>query len=291
MIDKPEGHADQQDGDGNSGEDSKAGPHLSSDKPHPQSKGYNPKGHTATAAHETYAAPETTLRRAWSIVPKKSAFWSTLATVVMAITTGVYTYYAKEQWREMKNSRSDTRESLTSVQRAFITFPAETNMLYFTDPHDKARVVYWEFGFPIENSGATPTKAMRDHVSMHISKGPIPADFVLQDKASGQDIPMIVGPKARIASPTLRVTAKELVEKNPPHVYLYGWATYHDIFSSTTLHLTKFCKVFRFTGNPVAATTEGLASQGSLCAIGNWQNCADEDCPDYKQFASAEKPN
>jgi hypothetical protein len=189
----------------------------------------------------------------------------------------------------MLESNRISGDNVAAVQRAFITFPAEGTMLYFTDPKDRSKVVYWEISFPIENSGTTPTRSMRDHVSMYVSKGPVPDDFVLKDMAAGRDTPVVLGPKGRISSPTLRVMAHELMAKRPAYIYLYGWATHHDIFAGTRLHLTKFCYQSQFTGNPVAPTTEGISRHGSLCSIGKWQNCTDGDCPDYEKFVEAER--
>jgi hypothetical protein len=117
----------------------------------------------------------------------------------------------------------------------------------------------------------------------------VPDDFALKDMAAGQDTPVVLGPRARISSPTLRVTASELLAKQPAYVYLYGWATYRDIFNGTPLHLTKFCYQSQFTGNPVAATTKGLVRHGGLCTVGEWRNCTDDDCPDYEKFVEGEK--
>src|SRR6267378_5021106 len=49
---------------------------------------------------------------------RDDGFWTALATIVMAITTGIYTYYARKQWKEMSNSTDllATQTKLLSAQ-------------------------------------------------------------------------------------------------------------------------------------------------------------------------------
>jgi hypothetical protein len=98
--------------------------------------------------------------------------WLRLGVEILALAAVVaYACITRQQWKAMLQSNRISRDNVAAVQRAFITFPAEATMLYFTDPKDRGKVVYWEISFSIENSGTTPTRSMRDHVSVYVSKG------------------------------------------------------------------------------------------------------------------------
>lgn len=68
---------------------------------------------------------------AW--IRRDSAYWTATATIAMAITTGIYTYYARKQWREMQDSGKQTDRLLCIYQQQLAQLSKQAG-----DTHDLA---------------------------------------------------------------------------------------------------------------------------------------------------------
>jgi hypothetical protein len=56
--------------------------------------------------------------------------WIAVATVVIAVTTGIYTHYARKQWKVMEGQLSLTRDQLKGTQAAFVSVTLGMNEPY-----------------------------------------------------------------------------------------------------------------------------------------------------------------
>jgi hypothetical protein len=68
------------------------------------SKEPNNSGYTSVAWNHL----KTTAKVIGLWIKRDSAYWTAAATIAMAITTAIYTYYARRQWQEMKGSGEQT---------------------------------------------------------------------------------------------------------------------------------------------------------------------------------------
>lgn len=130
-----------------------------------------------------------------------------------------------------------------------------------------------------ENTGTTPTKNGRAHVSWKYFERAVPADFDFSDFDDlGNRIlsyeayrPLIVGPKATALSPVINIEPAILrqVRDLQGKLLIWGWAEYDEIFPGAKRHRTEFCYQVAVSGSP--ASHVGF-SQYHL------HNGVDEDC-------------
>jgi hypothetical protein len=188
----------------------------------------------------------------------------TLATgIIVAV---VYSF----QLAAMLDSNKINRESLESVQRAFIS------------PHqlrDSGNFAGIELRIDLENSGTT---AARNTFVHHSSDYGFGEPDKLADRWAPGEIqsvqPGFVGPKDSDSSPTMTIgqaRLRHMVEEHQ-HLYVWGWMKYRDVFKDTDEHITRYC--FDFTAHPVIFK-DGKPVAMSLdpreCLKGN---CYDEQC-------------
>src|ERR1035438_1424526 len=138
---------------------------------------------------------------------------SALGTIAIVVLTWTYVSYSKKQWQEMQTSNQTSRESLVSVQRAFV-FDSTLGILPRFDQQSK-EIPTWDIQFNWENSGATPARTVLSHLSWEFRDAPLPVNFDFPDRwVVGQphdDSPTFIAPKARIGAPGLSVPRYVLV--------------------------------------------------------------------------------
>jgi hypothetical protein len=130
-----------------------------------------------------------------------------------------------------------------------------------------------------ENTGATPTRNGRSHVSWKYFERSVPADFDFSDfddlgnRILSYDAyrPLIVGPKASALSPVINIEPAILrqVRDLQGKLLVWGFAEYDEIFPGAKRHRTEFCYQVAVSGSP--ASHVGF-SQYHL------HNGVDEDC-------------
>jgi len=179
------------------------------------------------------------------------------------------------------SSNVTNKETLVDVQRAFVFL----NGFQAMKIQDVNRKVFgWSFAPVWENSGTTPTRNLRIHVSSQWRPDALPDNFGFPDlwsdpQAPHVEIPILLGPKATIAGTSITFAPDLIMKVNTrqEHIYFWGWATYRDVFSKTPMHVTKFCQELTgFGDNPFAPIAVGpIPITLSNC---NHNNCADEEC-------------
>ncbi len=200
-----------------------------------------------------------------------------IAGLVVAAATVIYAIVASSQLSELRDSNRINREALESVQRAFVTFSTAVDIVGVIDPKTE-KVKEWDFRVPMENSGVTPTQGMLMHVDTYVSQDEMPEDFSYPDTGVTSKIRIVLGPKEKSGSTPVGAIKPEAmlgIKNRTEHLYLYGWATYRDIFKDTPLHVTKFCyEMTEFDPDPFT----GQGWKGTFFVTTRHHNCTDEDC-------------
>jgi hypothetical protein len=226
--------------------------------------------------------------------PDSAPLWKIILEVG-AVVVGLYVAWVYHgQLNEMIESNRISRESLESIQRAFVTFKniSYARISLKDDAGPAPGKHYWTFRPVVENSGTTPAIEAMSTSSVNIGKHePRDSDFEGHTEIGHQ---IAIGPKA-----TFLIDAKPISEElvlrrnygdNPrpqpmirysgPSLYVWGWVFYRDIFKKTPWHLTEFCQ-----GLTVVNVTKDktLLPQFSDCDA---HNCTDEHCPNYQKMVT-----
>jgi hypothetical protein len=186
------------------------------------------------------------------------------------------------------------KEALYSVQRAYLTFPPIPQVTFLNFPSGPL----FELEMPIENAGATQAHGLRDRVSCITPMVALSGDYTFPDRegecgtrwaANGANV---IPAKGHILSQPVFVEKRifqEFAQQNsgpwsshigvPDHpvrsIYFYGWVTYRDIFKDSPEHLSEFCRYL----SALVWQSQSIQYEWGYCP---WNNCTDEDCPDYK---------
>jgi hypothetical protein len=193
-----------------------------------------------------------------------------------------------------------SRESLESVQRAYLTFPPSPEVEIYGMPNGPLVTL----NMPIENNGNTAAHKIRDRVSCVTPMG-IPSNSSFPDingrycgtpwAATGANV---IPAKGSLLSQKIQLETRildEFMKQNQGpwpkrfglpsqpsrSIRFYGWVTYRDIFDKTREHLSEFCRdLATFV---IVPPNQGQA-QWAYCPA---HNCTDEDCPDYEERIKA----
>ncbi|MGH9426872.1 MAG: hypothetical protein ACRD2L_11300, partial [Terriglobia bacterium] len=153
--------------------------------------------------------------------------------------------------RAAKDGANAARESLTSVQRAFIIphVPETTGIL--KEGPDRA-IRRWEFRVPWENTGSTPSRRARNRVNVKAWTAGLPKGFRFDDLKDESPTQLVFGPRSILKSGAVTASPEEVeqAKTRKGHLYFWGWITYYDIFADTPMRLTKFCfELTEFSGD------------------------------------------
>lgn len=251
-----------------------------------KTKDTSPGGHSAavdTGKEQTHAREEERQTEAGhneKPMNKLSKWWHDPAHVIQSIGVAIGTIVAliyAGQLCQMIESNRFNREALQSVQRAFVIPGIVVPMVIGTERGAQSIrfQVHWD------NSGTTPTRAMRGHVSMKWNQEPLPDDYSFPDLWSeGQPHifnTVVLGPKAGtyVDAGAMPIQAFDHVVKGESHLNFWGWATYRDIFDGTPMHITKFCVEFIPHDVDIGTDTTKWKYSTQPC---QHNNCYDDEC-------------
>lgn len=179
--------------------------------------------------------------------------------------------------RASEKSAALADEALMSAQRPYV-FLKEIQVSLTKNPiNEEIQTCTLQ---PVwENTGTTPTRNGRGHVSWKYFERSVPADFDFSDfddlgnRILSYDAyrPLIVGPKATALSPVISIepTILRQVRDLQGKLLVWGWTEYDEIFPGAKRHRTEFCYQVAVSGSP--ASHVGF-SQYHL------HNGVDEDC-------------
>jgi hypothetical protein len=219
----------------------------------------------------------------WFVSPVVGWLKSFAANWIIAVATCVYTFFAIEQWSELRASNEINRNSLLALQPAQIIYSGLNVMpfqiysglddqqrpvliktpgiavspIWLNIGNTRAKHVHVYFGDPIKTVSPTERPDMR-----------IPSDIKF--------VPIVLGPKARENGAFKPLSQDEMtkIRNGELHIYLWGEATYADIFPGTNMHVTQFCQdISGIISNNNNNENVGILTQA--CMV---HNCIDEDC-------------
>lgn len=228
------------------------------------------------------------LREKWGNMTPANRFL-VVFTGIIAATTVAYAVVAYCQWTAMRDSNRINRQSLESVQRAFIYF-THFEAARLVNPPNSGPLHWWSFSPFIENSGTTPAIQAINHTFVQELSGE-PDDATFRgDKVnfpvaslppkSPQGLQSLKQPEEYIFGKDLGDLGKIKAAIKPKQIFLWGWVGYRDVFPKTGPHLTEFC--FKLIGFGVNAKNEPHWEWASC----QEHNCTDQYCKDYANIAA-----
>ncbi len=204
-------------------------------------------------------------------------------TGIIALATVIYVFVSGFQLSALLESNRINRESLESVQRAFIGFRS-----FETQKHVENGKELWVFTPVVENSGATPATPSINYTGIDILPAPPDNQQFKGPRTKfpawsiGAKATQALGPVSKDETFFFGHTLSKTMSTAPmakPGIVIWGWVVYRDIFPRTKPHLTEFCMVLG---------SMGLAPDHQTLLFG-WQgcpthNCTDEYCDDYQNI-------
>lgn len=187
-----------------------------------------------------------------------------------------------------RSAAGTARESLESVQRAFITYLSTKS-----DRTGRPEGTYFYDFVPVfQNSGVTPAKVVGSYFS---AKWAGQQDELMDESLFEGENPsfasLTIGPKAEQQMGPHREEESSIFGvdfgsdlsrfhegKMDKLLIIWAWIAYRDIFPGTKLHLTEFCDA---TYGARRSLVTGVAFYSRSCVH---HNCTDEDCPDYGEI-------
>ena len=302
MIDKPDSPEKEEgaEGDNHTGEKP-----ILTEKGEPNSNAQNAQKY-ANYAHKYFKiAYEWITARALPRINKiihSSNFWTAAATVVIAATTISYNGYARRQWRAMLDSNEISRDSLQSVQRAYISFQ-QIQTTPIIERTASGETIGLQFSAQTMNTGNTPGNGG----ALCFFGDSLPNEPTEEQFIGSRPLPVskVIGPKALYFFGDIRksgsfwgldrarTTGAVQTHIGKHNFVLWGWVTYRDVFPQTNVHVTEFCQRLVTIGvnpeRPSNARPE-FTFRFQDC---EHHNCADEQCEDYKAIiaAATKRPN
>ncbi len=162
---------------------------------------------------------------------------------LLALFTLALVIFTEELARVTKRQYRLTKENFVSSQRAFV-FLKDFHTAKVRDPINK-QVRYWKLTPVWGNSGYTPTNNLVICINYKVFEAfekEIPEGFAYPYESSSE-APMVIGPKSEVCSKPFIVWGAEIfsVMQDTGHLYIWGYAEYHDIFKGSPKRHTRFC--------------------------------------------------
>jgi hypothetical protein len=192
------------------------------------------------------------------------------------ILLAVYTGYTIKMYCANKQAADAAKSAVVDVQRAFIT--VDTNFLTLSSEPSQINSQGIEPQVLLENAGTTPTRSLvMDSSYQYFSPGTMPANFSFPDLSGGPPHNEYLGPKAKIVAARVDVpmSTEEEIADGKKHLFIWGWATYKDIFRGTDPHVTKYCVEIVIKRIKGLNGKEALITNTEYCRK---NNCTDDDC-------------
>jgi len=209
--------------------------------------------------------------------------------VLLVFITGFYTFYARQQKNAMLVSNQINRDTLDSVQRAFVTWAGfVTNRVAYIAPSGQERK--WQFTSHFENAGNTPAINVVPYFRIEeLPDEPGDDKFAVERSMLTPLTVGVMGPKGTLDSgviakpesflPLPSSGGKVYTITYTNKLFFWGLVTYHDVLPGTPIHLTEFCK-------QLAAAYYKASDPGGTpfytYAGCKKHNCVDQYCADYQ---------
>jgi hypothetical protein len=189
---------------------------------------------------------------------------------------------AKDGAKAAQDSADIARTSMVAGDRAYVHFNA---CRWTSHRQDSQSPVFWRLRPRWINSGNTSTRQLRLYVCYELLNAPLPENYKFTQIAHERR-PVAMAPQGQFESQSRDFWGNELlaVKESRKVLYVWGVATYRDVFPNTPEHVTKFCVVAtNITGNPLEPWDEKTNIFDIAFAHIDRHNCADEDCKEDNQ--------
>jgi len=150
----------------------------------------------------------------------------------LAIAFAVQTLYLGLGLRSLRRVAQRGEHNVQAAQRAFVY----TSALDWTPVGDSVRIS------PIwANSGTTPTRALRVATNWKASHGELPADFEINYVRAPESL--FLGPNSSSEFGAILIPMRDIQAAIDERLHLYVWgrATYQDLFEGSQPHHFDFC--------------------------------------------------
>jgi hypothetical protein len=157
----------------------------------------------------------------------------------LAFAFAMLAFYQSLALRAMRRSADLAERNIAAAQRAFVYISA----LNWNAASANVKVS------PIwANAGTTPTRRLRISTNWKASHGELPADFDIHYVRPPENL--FLGPNAKAEIGTVFIPMRDIqaaIEQRL-HLYVWGRATYDDLFEGTKPHFFEFCHRLEVTG-------------------------------------------
>ena len=220
---------------------------------------------------------------------------------ITAIVGIVVLGYQSCELRQTNVISSAANDTARLAQRAFVNLaPADPPITGREVDPATGKTIGIHFSVSYSNSGSTPARDVHNLVAVTVRTDELPADF----EFSGTDpsvtaITYALGPNA-VGHIATAIQMRSLLGLGKDRrIYIWGWATYRDVFANSPVRLTEFCiEMVRaagfFEGSPDKAVTDLTDPRTNIRVLIKQcgrHSCYDEDCQDYKARTKGQPPN
>jgi hypothetical protein len=218
------------------------------------------------------------------------AFFTLWLVIFTAVLSGVSVIQLKllvrgetvaEKSANAANKSAEIAErALIAGQRAFVSVSFEPSG---NQDLETGKITFWNFTPIWYNAGDTPTRNMQNHISSKTFDGPLSSEWDFPDllaaTAPPEDrLPTPIGaaPKGAVRGQTVGGISidhmREIIAETK-QLYMWGWASYNDVFPRTPMHVTRFAVQILVGGDP----TDNKKISFVFKFIRRY-NCSDEEC-------------
>ncbi|MBI1776056.1 MAG: hypothetical protein HYR63_11985 [Proteobacteria bacterium] len=201
------------------------------------------------------------------------------ATIALFISSERVAAVGRDSADAARRAADTAERALIAGQRAFISasFVPIANL----NP-ETGEITNWGFRTIWTNSGDTPTRLLINHINLQPRDDELPPDWDFPDYWPAEMPPSKRSAIFLSAPPHGTVnghdvyTSMQVIEQviaKKKFLYLWGWATYSDVFPNTKKHVTRFAVQVVIGGNP--RDREHVSFQFPYIAQ---HNCSDEEC-------------
>jgi hypothetical protein len=192
------------------------------------------------------------------------------------------------QLSQMIESNRISRESLESVQRAFVGVTAPLfDRQGIVGPGKTSTPVIRVRGV-MDNEGTTEAEDVVSNISSAMLKDEPTEDQFLAQQYGPIITVTTIAPKGHRDTGVLEWKESDVfgdMLSNPSkakpmstYLFVWGWVAYHDVFKNTKMHITEYCRGLSRTYVP-ADNKSGPQLTFTDC---HKHNCDDEHCSDYQ---------
>lgn len=236
------------------------------------------------------------IKHFWEFITKQEHANAIMAifTVLIFVSGAVYSVFALLQWLAMRESNRINRESLESVQRAFVTFQGIQGTVEIrlkTSGEESDFLFFSSF----MNTGTTNANGIAryfhgDELLLEPTEKQFRGDSVSPGGVIGPKAPYSIGGVTKPESfffgtefKNVRSLQSLLVNRK---FFLWGWIAYRDVFPKTELHVTEFCQMLDRIGANPSASPSARPEWFFHFINCDHHNCADETCDDYQAIVA-----